>query len=123
MVARAKYRVLNECGQAAIEMGLTLPLLIWLLYYTLNAFHTIHTGHVGQKYAAMNLYQRLDNQAKFSIDNYENQGRGLQHRRDYMAVQYTEPDGRLPRRKIALDRSQPALINSIMGICKEPGCD
>lgn len=118
MGAEMRMRVNNK-GQAAIETGLALPFLIWLLYYTLNAFHAIHTAHVGQKYAAMNLYQRLDNQAKFAIDSLADQAHG----KNYMAVRYMDPRGEAPRRKILLDPSDPVRIDVMVGICKEPGCD
>src|SRR5688572_3400872 len=103
----------SKRGQATIEMALSLPFLIWLLYYTINGFYTIHTAHVAQKYAAMNLWQRVDNRAKFVMDKL-----GGLHNREFMAVRYTEPDGALPRRKI---NSGPVTIFNIVGLCREPG--
>jgi hypothetical protein len=102
----------TQSGQAAIEMALALPFLIWLLFYTFNAFHLLHTAHVAQKYAAMSLYDRIANRAKFVIDERE----GL-HNREFMAVRYTDENGRPPVRKILVG---PATINTIVGICREP---
>jgi len=114
MVVKGKNR-LNEKGQAAIETAFALPFLIWLLYYTLNAYHSLHTGHIAQKYAVMNLYQRLDNRAKFAVDQNAN----ALIRRNYMAVQYTTDQGNLPRRRILLEGSAGLQIDGKVGICKE----
>lgn len=105
----------GQKGQAAIEMALSLPFLIWLLYYTLNAFYAIHTSHVAQKYAAMGLAERLDNRAKFVVDGVQNQLVPV----DYMAVQYMDEQGGVPRRKIVRG---PSEVRNIIGICREPGC-
>jgi len=105
----------KQRGQAAIEMALTLPFLIWLLYYTINGFYAMHTAHVAQKYAAMNLWQRVDNRAKYVMDDVAN----VLHNREYMAVEYTEPGGTLPRRRIVRG---PVSIFNIVGLCREPGC-
>lgn len=102
-------------GQATIELALSLPFLIWLIFYTLNAFHTLHTSHMGQKYAAMSLYERTANRAKFVVDDRENR----LHGREFMAVQYMDTSGRAPQRKILVG---PSEVNSIVGICREPGC-
>ena len=88
----------NRKGQAAIETGFALSFLIWLLYYTVNAYHAMHTAHIGQKYSAMSLYQRLDNRAKFVIDGVEEQ----LHGQEFMGVQYTTPSGNVPRRRIVV---------------------
>jgi len=106
---------LNQKGQAAIETAFALPFIIWLLYYTLNAYHSLHTAHVAQKYAAMNLYQRLDNRAKFTVDQFSN----TLYRRNYMAVQYTEDGEALPRRRILLEGSDGLQIDGTIGICRE----
>ena len=105
----------NSRGQAVIEMALSLPFLIWLLYYTINGFYSIHTAHVAQKYAAMNLWQRVNNRSKFVMDDVSKQ----LHNREFMGVRYTEPDGTLPRRKIIRG---PVPIFNVVGICREPGC-
>jgi hypothetical protein len=104
----------NSKGQAAIEMALSLPFIIWLIYYTINAFYMIHSGHVAQKYAAMGLYQRLNNRAKYVVDDVANST----FNRGYMAVRYTEPEGDAPLRKILIG---PNRINNIVGICRDPG--
>ena len=109
-------KLLNRNGQAAIETGLALPFLIYLLYYTINAFHSIHTAHVGQKFAAMNLYQRLANRSKFSVDSLARDVHG----REYMAVQYTDTGGASPRRRILLEPQGPTQIINSVGICKDP---
>jgi len=96
-------------------MALSLPFLIWLIYYTINAFYSMHTAHVAQKYAAMGLYSRMNNRAKFVVDDEANQLVTV----DYMAVQYVDDNGRAPRRKIIRG---PTQINSIIGICREPDC-
>lgn len=106
-------------GQAAVEVALSLPFLIWLLYYTINGFYTIHTAHTAQKYAAMNLWQRVNHRSKFVMDDFENNRAGRLHNREFMGVRYTEPDGTLPRRKIIRG---PVPIFNIVGICREPGC-
>lgn len=106
-------------GQAAIEMGLSLPFFIFLLYYTINAFHAQHTAHVGQKYAAMDLYLRLNNRAQFVVDDVEDREVSKQ----FMAVQYTAPDGQLPTRRILLDNKVPVRILNVVGICREPECN
>lgn len=106
----------NQKGQAAIEMALFLPFLIWLMYYTLNAFFSIHTAHVGQKYAAMNMYERLNNRAQFVVDDVATSLTA----RNFIAVQYTDVEGNLPTRKILLG---PTRINTSIGICREPSCN
>lgn len=109
----------SQKGQAAIETGLALPFLIFLLYYTINAFHALHTSHVGQKYAAMNMYQRLNNRAQFAVDDVE--GKVIQ--KSFIAVQYTDSEGNVPSRRILLDPAVPTRILNVVGICREPGCD
>ena len=106
---------LNNRGQAAIEMALSLPFIIWLFFYTLNAFYSIHTSHVSQRYAAMNLYQRLNNRAKFVMDDQT----GDLHNNTFMAVRYNTPGGDAPKRKILFG---PMDVKSVVGICREPGC-
>ena len=103
-------------GQAVIEMALSMPFLIWLMYYTINAFYTVHTSHVAQKYAAMNMYQRLDNRAKFAVDDVANTAFG----REFIAVRYMDPTGKLPQRRIVVG---PNDVNNVVGICREPGCN
>lgn len=108
---------LRQRGQAVVEMALAMPFLIWLIYYTLNAFYTIHTSHIAQKYSAMNLYQRLSNRSKFVIDDVEQKVVG----RKFMAVQYMEPGtNRPPQRKII---AGPNQVNNIVGICRERECN
>jgi len=105
----------NAKGQATIELALALPFLIWLIFYTLNAFHSMHTAHVAQKYAAMSLYDRVGNRAKFVVDDRE----GQLHGKEFMAVQYLSENGNLPERKILFG---PIRINAVVGICREPAC-
>jgi|GEM_PF-1168584 len=117
MLNRLRNRRLSQKrGQAVIEMALALPFLIWLFYYTINAFYTIHTAHVGQNYAAMNMYERLNNRAQFSVDDVAQSLTST----DFIAVQYTEVNGQVPQRKILLG---PTRIQTIIGICREPGCN
>lgn len=111
-----KMKLRNKRGQAAIETALALPFVIALIYYTLNAYHSISTAQTGQKFAAMNLYQRLQNRAKFVVDAKAND----LHGREYMAVQYTDSNGALPRRRILLEGSAGSEINVSIGVCKEP---
>jgi len=104
-------------GQAVVEMALSLPFLIWLIYYTLNAFYTIHTSHIAQKYSAMNLYQRLNFRSKIAVDDIAAQPVS----REFIAVEYREPDAnRVPQRKII---AGPNPVNNRVGICREPGCN
>ena len=116
MVVKMKKLLKNQGGQAAIEMALSLPFLIWLMYYTINAFYMIHSSHVAQKYAAMGLYQRLDNRSKFVVDDVAN----TTFTRSFMAVRYMDPEGNQPTRKILIG---PTRINNIIGICREPDCN
>lgn len=102
-------------GQATIELALVLPFIIWLMFYTFNAFYTIHTGHVFERYAAMNLWMAVDNRAQFVMDDVRNQ----LHNKSFMAIQFMGINGDLPRRKII---SGPIQINSVVGVCREPGC-
>jgi hypothetical protein len=112
----AKFKFGNQRGQAAIEAAFTLPFLIFLLYYTLNAFQAIHTSHVGEKYAAMNMYERLDNRAKFAVDDLAHSA----FTKTYMAVQYGNMNQQPPQRRILL-QGQLSIYN-VVGICREPGC-
>lgn len=113
-------RLRAKKGQAAIELGLALPFLIWLIFYTINAFHAIHTSHVGQKFAAMNLYQRLQNRAKFVVDQYANGYQGVLHGKEFMAVEYTDSNGRNPRRHIVTESGDAVRVLTAVGICMEP---
>jgi len=104
-------------GQAVVEMAISLPFIIWLLYYTINAYYSMRTAQVGQKYAAMNLHQRTDYRAIFVVDNIEKR---LVPRR-FIAVQYQGQDERnTPKRKIVRG---PISIETTIGICREPGCN
>ena len=116
MVAKMQKYFKNRNGQAAIEMALSLPFLIWLMYYTINAFYMIHSSHTAQKYAAMGLYQRLDNRSKFVVDDVTNST----FTKSFMAVRYTDTEGNLPLRKILVG---PTRVNNIIGICREPDCN
>ena len=107
----------NRRGQATIEMAMSLPIIITLIFYTINAYYSVHTAHVGQRYAAMNLYQRLNNRSKFVMDDMG--GQTQLHGKDFMAVQYGDTQGEAPRRKILLG---PIPITTTVGICREPGC-
>lgn len=102
-------------GQATIEMAFALPIIITLIFYTINSFYAVHTAHVGQRYAAMNLYQRMQNRSKFVVDDVANE----LHGRNFMAVKYGDTEGNAPQRKILLG---PIDINTTVGICREPGC-
>lgn len=106
----------NRKGQAVVEMAISLPFIIWLLYYTINSYYSMRTAHVGQKYAAMNLHQRLDYRANFVVDGVD---RTLANR-NFLAVQYQSQDERnTPKRKIVRG---PISIETTVGICREPGC-
>jgi len=110
----------NSKGQAVVEMALSLPFLIWLIYYTINAYYSMRTAHVGQKYAALNLYQRADYRAKFLVDKVSDPA-GRLATRNFLAVQYQNFDGRnTPKRKIV---KGPISIETTVGICREPRCD
>lgn len=119
MVANNRKTRKKESGQAAIEMGLSMPFLVFLLYYTINAFHSIHTAHIGQKYAAMNVYERLDNRAQFAVDDVANQVIP----KAFIGVQYTTAEGKAPRRRILLSPQFPTEILTTVGICREPACN
>lgn len=114
LVLQTKKRHAQK-GQATIELALSLPFLIWLIFYTINAFHTLHTSHVGQRYAAMSLYERTANRAKIVVDDRENR----LHNREFMAVQYMDKNGGKPKRKILVG---PSDVNAVVGICREPAC-
>lgn len=121
MVVKKKHwskHLTSRSGQAAIETGLALPFFIFLLYYTINAFHSMHTSHVGQKYAAMNMYQRLNHRAQFAVDDLEQRVITKQ----FIAVQYTDAEGEVPKRRILLDPVVPTRILNVVGICREPDC-
>ncbi len=115
MLRHPPKRLKTEKGQATIELALSLPFLIWLIFYTINAFHTLHTSHIGQKYAAMSLYERAANRAKIVVDERENR----LHNREFMAVQYMDRNGAKPKRKILVG---PSEVNAVVGICREPAC-
>ena len=106
----------RSSGQATIELALSLPFLIWLIAYTFNAYYMMHTSHVGQKYAAMNLYKRLNNRAQFVMDDVDG---GAPHNKQFMAVRYVDGSGDIPKRRIMF---APREIDNIVGICREPGC-
>ena len=97
-------------------MALAMPFLIWLMYYTVNAFHAIHTSHIAQKYAAMNVYQRLNNRSKFAVDDVAH----TTFTKTFIGVRYTDEEGRPPRRKI---NSGTINVNNVVGICREPDCN
>ncbi len=110
----------NRRGQAVVEMAISLPFLIWLIYYTINAYYSMRTAQVGQKYAAMNLYQRTDYRANFVVDKVADPN-GRLASRNFLAVQYQNPTERnTPKRKIV---KGPISIETTVGICREPRCD
>lgn len=109
-------RINRERGQSTIELAVALPFLLWLIFYMFNAFYSIHTGHVGQRYAAMSVYSRLDHRAKFVIDGEEP---GVDVGTEFMAVQHLDANGQLPTRKIL---KGPTQISTIIGICREANC-
>lgn len=113
---RGKQNRKKQKGQAVIEMALALPWIIWLFFYTINAYQQIKTHHVAQKYAAMNMYQRLRNQAKFNTDRLNTTGEA--HGQTFMAVQYMDAaSGDVPKRKIIFG---PTDVVNIVGTCLEP---
>lgn len=110
----------NEKGQAVVEMAISLPFLVWLIYYTINAYYSMRTAQVGQKYAAMSLYQRADYRAIFVVDKMADPN-GRLAARNFLAVQYQNGDERnTPKRKIV---KGPISIETTIGICREPRCD
>ena len=110
----------NRKGQAVVEMAIALPFIIWLIYYTINSYYSMRTAQVGQKYAAMNLHQRLDYRAIFVVDKIEDQ-RGRLATKNFLAVQYQSQDQRnTTKRKIV---KGPISIETTVGICREPRCD
>lgn len=114
----AQRKKLNDQGQAVIEMALAMPFLIWLIYYTLNAFYMIHTSHIAQKYSAMSLYQRLNNRSKIVVDDVERQVVNSQA----LAVKYKDPNTQnSPERKIISKTKR--LMNNVVGICRDPECN
>lgn len=118
MITAVKNRR-NPKGQAAIEMAFSLPFLVFLLYYTINVFHSLHTAHIGQRYAAMNVYERLDNRSNFIVDDVANR----LINRNFIGVQYTDAGGNAPRRRILLTPAYPTQILTTVGICLEPACN
>ncbi len=107
----------NRRGQAVIEMAISLPFIIWLLFYTINAYFSVHTAQIGQKYAAMGTFQRIDNRANFVVDGVSN---SLSQRK-FTAVQYQSADGAgQPQRKIIRG---PITIRTVIGVCREPRCN
>lgn len=110
----------SEKGQAVVEMAISLPFIIWIIYYTLNAYYTMRTSQVGQKYAAMSLHQRVDYRAIYAVDKRVEPERGRIAAREFMAVQYQDfRDQNTPKRKII---KNPISIETTIGICREPGC-
>ncbi len=107
----------REKGQAAIEIAFFLPFLIFLLFYVFNAFVAIHSAHIGQKYAAMNLGQRMRHRSKYIVDYVAGQVASKQ----FLAVEYQSENGGPPRRRIA-DAGGQISINTNIGICREPRC-
>jgi len=113
MVAKLKCRK----GQAVVEMAISLPFIIWLIYYTINSYYAFRTAQVGQKYAAMSVHQRADYRAIFVVDGVRRQLVG----RNFLAVQYTNAENQnTPKRKIVRG---PISIETSIGICREPGCN
>jgi len=113
-------RLKSRKGQAVVEMAITLPFLIWLIYYTINAYYSMRTAQVGQKYAAMSLYQRTDYRAIFVVDKVADPA-GRLAARNFLAVQYQNPNEQnTPKRKIV---KGPISIQTTVGICREPRCD
>ena len=119
MTTAVKKYLKSKSGQAAIETGLALPFLVFLLYYTINAFHMLHTAHVAQRYAAMSMYERLDNRAMFVVDDVAK----TLIQRNFIGVKYLDDSGAAPVRRIILNSPQQANINNAVGICMEPSCN
>jgi hypothetical protein len=110
---RLKSLRASSKGQAVVELALALPILVLLIAYTLNAYLMMHTSHVGQRYAAMNLMARANHRAQLVFDDVD----GREVSRGFMAAQALDEDGQAPRRRIVLNDRE---IVSIMGICREP---
>lgn len=116
---KSRRFALGKAGQATIEMALTLPFLIWLISYTFNAYYMMHTAHVGQKYAAMHLYKRLNNRAQFVMDDGNGPGESSLHGKKFMAMQFVDESGELPKRRIMF---APRTIDNVVGLCREADC-
>ncbi len=120
MITAVKKLLRCRKGQAAIETGLSLPFLVFLLYYTINAYHMIHTSHVAQRYAAMNMYERLDNRAVFVVDDVAKQ----LITKNFIGVQYMDANGGAPPvRRIIFNSPNQNVVNNAVGICMEPSCN
>ena len=107
----------SQRGQAAIEIAFFMPFFILLLLYIFNAFLSIHSAHIGQKYAAMNLGQRMRHRSKYIVDYVA----GQVVQKQFLAVEYQSETGGAPRRRIA-DAGGQISINTNIGICREPRC-
>jgi hypothetical protein len=51
----------NQTGQAAIEFIFVLPVLFLLMLWTYQFFYAVHTGSVNQKYARIELMNKIQN--------------------------------------------------------------
>lgn len=100
-------------GQAVVELAFALPVLVLLIAYTLNSYLMMHTSHVGQRYAAMNVLARANHRAQLVFDDVDR----TEVTSGFIGVQALDEDQAPPKRRIILNDKD---IVSIMGICREP---
>lgn len=100
-------------GQAVVELAFALPVMVLLIAYTLNAYLMMHTTHVSQRYAVMNVLARANHRAQLVFDDVDRS----EVTRGFIAVKALDDDGQAPRRRIVLNDRE---LVSIVGICREP---
>jgi hypothetical protein len=110
---RVRSSCANRKGQAVVELAFALPIMVLLIAYMLNAYLMMHTTHVSQRYAGMNVLARTNHRAQLVFDDVDR----TEVTRGFMAVQALDDDGQAPRRRIILNDRE---LVSIVGICREP---
>lgn len=122
----------QEEGQSLIEMIFILPLIIVLIVWLMQGVEVVRASAEQQKYVRLNLFLRLNNQAKFAIDALGSNAAGGVNptpiRRSAMAVEFKHQTYSLKTLAGNLQDFQArrgALVKIIskLGICLRPECN
>ncbi len=128
----SKRRPNTQKGQALIEMIFILPLIIVLIVWLMQGVEVVRASAEQQKYLRLNLFLRLNNYAKYTVDylgpNPAGPPLAVPFGKGAMWVTYENrpySTKTLAGSLIDFQARQGAkvLVRSRLGICVRPECD